>query len=407
MKQPRMFLRAPAPQQGMTLIEMMVVIVIGTILSLAVYGVLASAEGRKRSTTSVSDIEQTGGFAMQSLDALIRGAGAGFGQSGLAVGSVQAATYGCAVYAASNGARILPRTAALPAPFASVNPGTSGLFRLAPVLILPNQTSPGDAGTRSSDVLVVMASSSGGAEYVGVSTAAPTSAAMTLANTTGFAAGDIVLVGDQPGSNGASGISPCMLQQVATGFVGGTATSLSLGGSRYLGTIGSVSMTGYTDAAIVQSMGNITGGNPPIMQVLGVGDHSTLFSYDLLQSTANPLQPVSDGVFLLKARYGVSTGSDGKVDSWIDPSATGSFSLASLMDGSATAAESIKNIKAIKVGLIMRTSLRERTVVGPESITLFADLGDDLDYTVDLSSDERYFRYRSFELTIPLRNNML
>ena len=45
--------------------------------------------------------------------------------------------------------------------------------------------------------------------------------------------------------------------------------------------------------------------------VIGVGDHNTLYSYDLLQTTASPLSPLADGVFELHAVYGVDTTADG------------------------------------------------------------------------------------------------
>ena len=51
-------------QRGMTLIELLVAMLISLVLSLAIFGVLASSEGLKRTTTSVNDINQTGNYAM-------------------------------------------------------------------------------------------------------------------------------------------------------------------------------------------------------------------------------------------------------------------------------------------------------------------------------------------------------
>jgi type IV pilus assembly protein PilW len=161
-------------------------------------------------------------------------------------------------------------------------------------------------------------------------------------------------------------------------------------------------------------IGNVGAGNPPSFVLIGVGANNTLFAYDLLQTAgadANPnpnLQALADGVFELHALYGVDTDDDGRVDAWTDPGdASSDYRLARLMDGSEAAARRIAQIKAIRVGLILRTSLPEREPVAPESLTLFADLGSELAYTRDLSAGERNFRYRVVESTIPLRNLML
>ena len=113
----------PVRQRGLTLIELMVGILISMILALAVFLVLSRSEGFKRTTTSVNDINQTGNYAMYTLDKWVRSSGSGFQQAA-------AYAFGCPLHAAHSGTQILPRTNALPAPFASVN--TSGIFRLAP-----------------------------------------------------------------------------------------------------------------------------------------------------------------------------------------------------------------------------------------------------------------------------------
>jgi len=129
-------------QAGVTLIEMMVALVISMVLSIAVMLVLSTFEGRRRTLGSTSDLDQTGALAMFQLDRWIRSAGSGLGQGSSFV-------YGCTLFAARSGHQILPATEPLPAPFATVDPGSSGVFRLAPVLILPGQTRPGVSGHAS------------------------------------------------------------------------------------------------------------------------------------------------------------------------------------------------------------------------------------------------------------------
>jgi type IV pilus assembly protein PilW len=68
----------------------------------------------------------------------------------------------------------------------------------------------------------------------------------------------------------------------------------------------------------------------------------------------------------------------------------------------------------VRIGLILRTSLPERDVVSTKALTLFSDLGSTLTYTRTLKTDtedatrrERHYRYRTVELTIPLRNPLM
>jgi type IV pilus assembly protein PilW len=103
---------APRAEQGFSLVELMVAMAVGMVLTLAVFGVLATAEGRKRVTTSLSDLEQSGNLGLYHLDQWVRSAGSGF--SGTA--SVEKSAYGCLMRAKAEGGQTLPRTEALPAP---------------------------------------------------------------------------------------------------------------------------------------------------------------------------------------------------------------------------------------------------------------------------------------------------
>ena len=402
MNAPRKTLRKlPARELGVTLIEMMVVMGIGLILTLAIFLVLSASEGRKRTTTSVNDTAQAGGYGMYVIDKMLRSSGSGFAQSGTFA-------YGCTLFAQKGTTQILPAANALPAPFAAVNTGTAGLFRLAPVLIAPGQTTPNVSGA-ASDVLVVMGGSAGFGEYPVTFRGLPTSGstnALDLPNTLSFRGDDLVMLAEEFNSN-------CMIQQVQSGFAGGTANALPLAGTYAAGTIGSASLVGYSVSGTVMNMGNAANGNPPTILLVGVGDNNTLFSYNLLQTDVdaggNPVQmPLADGVFEMHALYGVDPTNSGTV-TWVSPSSAG-YSLAALMAGTQTAAGLLQSIKAVRVGIITRTSLRERDPVSPSALTLFSDLADSagnaLTYTRTLTTAEQNFRYRTIESTIPIRNNL-
>ena len=153
------------------------------------------------------------------------------------------------------------------------------------------------------------------------------------------------------------------------------------------------------------NLGNIAGNNPPNFMMIGVGANNTLFSYDLLQTTATPLLPIADGVFEMHALYGVDNDNNGTLDAWVDPNTTTVYTLAALMAGTETASNLLQSIKAVRVGLITRTSLPEKTAVAPATLTLFSDLG--LTHTRTLTPAEQLYRYRTIESTIPIRNTML
>lgn len=392
-----MNMRTVKTQRGVTLIELMVALLIGMMLALAVSVVMSSFEGRRRTGNAGSELEKSGTLALLQIERWVRSAGTGFGQAA-------AYAYGCPLYASKSSTQILPAST-LDAPFASVNPGTSGTFRLAPVLILPGQTTPGASGS-SSDVLVLMSSGAAWGSVPMPFGAEGGTAALTLVNTLPFTANDLVLVTDQqPASDGS--IAPCLVTQADSTATSNSAATLALGGSWYLSSVGSVSPASYSDTGAALSLGNVALGRPPSFRLVGVGDHNTLYSYDLLKTGDTALQAQAEGVFELHALYGIDSNGDEVVDAWVSPSDTAAgYTVATLGNGSAAAAGLLKNIKALRVGLILRTALPEKDEVSASSLTLFSDLTA-LTFTRTLTSAERHYRYRTIEATIPVRNNFL
>lgn len=388
-------------QRGFSVIELMVGVLIAMMLMAVIATVMATSEGSKRTQTGVNDINQTGNYAAYMLDIWLRGAGSGYGQTA-------ARSFGCPLYAVKSGVTLLPRTATLPAPFASL--GTT--MRLAPVLIVAGGTTPNVSG-KSSDALVVMEGAAGGAESYSVVTAAPSASALTLKNTFGYAGNDLLLLVDQITSS--SKTATCVVDQVTSGFSGGSATSLPLSGTYHTG---GTTLTSMTSSVVVSDIGNVTNSNAPKFMVIGVGDNNVLYSYDLLQTTDSPLMAVAEGVFEMHALYGVDTDSDEKINYWVSPSSTGTYSYSALTDGSSTAAGLLQNIKAIRIGLILRSPLQERldsnnkpTTGTPDSMTFFSDVTcastDTCSVTRTFTTTEKQYRYRKIEISIPLRNNVV
>lgn len=391
---------------GFSLIELLVSMVIALVVTLAITSVLVRSEGSKRSTTSVNDVNQTGAYAAFVMDRSIRSAGSGFSQN-------WADAFGCVVDAWSTVAgQLLPLPVALDTPFATV----PLRVRLAPILIGKGMADTG--GQVRGDVLTVMAGMSGGSDQpqkVLPPPFVPGTARVT--NALGYSDNDLVLLADA--TIDVSGATPrpgCMLQQVAAAGVSGD--ELTFAGAQYSRDAGSVfGLGGFVGATspIAIQMGSVPAAagaptNPPQMLLYGVGDNSTLFSYDLLRVAGNTRAPtpIADGVVEMRALYGVDSTvpPDGNVDTWIDPGNAGTgYTHALLTDGTAAAQTKLRSISAVRIGLILRTSLQERDPIPTGStLTLFSDLPAALRQTRTLAGNELYFRFRTVEFTVPLRN---
>lgn len=402
-------------ERGMSLVELMVAMVISLLVSLAVSSVLQSFEGRKRASASINDINQAGNYAIYALDKLVRSAGAGFTQA-------DGTAYGCTLTAARNGVQILPRTVALPAPFASLTTGTANEFKLIPLLIVPGGTTPA-VSKQPSDVLIVMAGHAGQGENAVRFAAVPSATQLNLASTAGFAGGDQLIVADLAA---ASAGDACLIEEVVSGFAGGASTALPLGTNvananyYYQESINGTSLVSFTDTRndVAFNVGNVAGGNPPLFAVIGVGDNNTLVSFDLLQNQ-NPVSkntqlpsPMADSVFEMHARYGVDADDDGRIDAW--ESATDEFAPDQLTAGTETAFKSIRRIKAVRIALIMRTAIPEKEPVSNYAVSECNKAADAISYfcslasvTRSLSIDEQHYRYRIVEAQIPLRNPVM
>lgn len=387
-------------QRGLTIIELMVSLLVGMILSLAVFGVLTVSEGRKRTTTSVNDANLSGAYALSLLDPMIRAAG-----SGLKV--VPDETMGCTLKTARGAQQLLPvvEAFALPAPFDEVNPNpdAAGEFKLAPVLILPGQTTPGVSGQTSDALLIMRGASARGGDAPIPLTATATATALPTLNAVGIQAGDIVLVVNRLLAN-----RPCLLQQVKSDHVSGT-TPINTSDSTYSqSTVDSTEITSFPTGSWVVNLGA-----RPQFNLIGVGNNNTLFSYDLLNldgAAAPTAVELADGIFELRALYGIGTDADGdgtfESTEWVSPSDERYDLEAMNADPSL-----IGRVVAIRLGLILRTALPEREAVSAGPLELFSGLtnaaGTSLTYSRNLANSERVYRYRTLEATIPVRNNLL
>jgi type IV pilus assembly protein PilW len=373
---------------GFSLIELLVSMTIGLVVTLAIASVLIRGEGSKRSSTSVNDINQSGTYVAYTLDRALRNAGTGFSQS-------WSSLYGCLLNASNAGTKVLP--AAFPGTFANVTQP----IRLSPVII--GQGMAGAGG----DVLVVMSGTGGASETpLPVTPGSLNSSGLLVSNALGYQANDIVLLADTGVPAG------CMIQEIGAG-VGTPSQSVpfNVGGTYYSTTGTTVNLANFGANTLMAPLGLETT-NPPQFQLFGVGANNALYSYDLLAGGAD--QQIADGVVEMVALYGLDTGSppNGKINTWVAP--TGVYAAANLMNGTAASQTLLRQIVGIRVGLIMRTSLQERAPnsnTNPEGyvqpvgtvLTLFPDAGA-LAQNYPLTGANLFYRFRTIDITIPLLN---
>jgi type IV pilus assembly protein PilW len=380
-------------QRGMTLIELLVAMAIGLVVTLVVSTLLVAGENHKRTTTSTNDAEQTGNYAFYALDRALRGAGSAFVESAY---PADRGVLGCKL----NAAQILPRTTPFPAPFATAFlAGSTNNLRVAPVLIAKSQSDGG------SDVLVIMGGS-GAAGGVSRALNGPgNSTSLILENTVGFAVSDVALVSQ-------SGVSDCLLEEV--GSV--TAPTLNVGGTTYYTQNGSATDLATLSSSLstyVTPLGNAQT-NSVQFQLFGVGTDDTLYSYDLLQNQlkvqgtgADTSQAIADGVIQMNAIYGIQTAaSPGVLSAWAGPGDAG-YDVNTVMTTPAT----MESIIAVRVALVVRGEYYDKNVVSPATLTLFSGYangaGTSLSQVINLNAAAQHYRYRVFEFMVPLRNMLL
>jgi len=388
---------------GFSLVELLVAMAIGLVVTLAITRVMIGFDSSKRTSTALSDTNQSGNYTIDVLDRSIRQAGTGYVQR---LNSL----FGCRLNvtrASLPQPVVLPPPTAFQAPFANA----SLMRRLAPVLIEQDAADVSPTDIRG-DVITTMSGAGGKSEMpqpVGAGSIVTTPVpGLALPNTLDYLANDLVLIADPTLPGG------CMIQQVRQT----TSTSLQFGGDYYSPTGTTMGLADFSispsSTAVAAHLGNVTRNNPPQFHMFGVGDGATLFRLDLLQSGStdeNLPQPISDNVVEMRALYGLDTDFDPlhTVNAWQSPGVS-PFRYADLTDGSATALLNMKQIAAIRLGLVLRTPLQEKEAVVAPVPMLFAGVTDALGNsmvrtrTVSSADQSDRFRYRTIELIIPVRN---
>lgn len=393
-------------QQGFSLIELMVGLVIGLIATLVIMQTFSAFEGTKRSTTGIADAQTNGNIGLFMIQRELQHAGYGIPLTSGTLPAITAATAAntylfedykdktvaevnalqAAKLAAYNAKLITDsQTVAsgvnysalkcddtLPSDVINLDtdntssrPNATRLVRdmITPVTITNGITSDtvvvrygtSSRGAMSTDINTVT-----GSNYIGVD------------NNLGCAANDIVLV-----TRNAS--TSCFATRVT-----------SLASTNGLNVLANTGMAQNDKLACLGQIKEI---------VFDVSANQLRKS----NLATGAQEPVLNEVVSLQAQYGIApTANSEIIESWQD--ATGIF---------APAAMTINNrnrIKAVRIAVVARNNLLEKEVVtqlcnggatGPARLCVF---GENLNLTAALGANWVNYRYRVYEVIVPLRN---
>ena len=346
-------------QRGSGLVEVMVGLVIGMLVSIVVYQVYTVSEGQKRTVTSGSDAQANAAYGLFLLGRDLSIAGNGFSSSA-------AVLDGCTL---PKDNPLAPGMPALP------------LLRPIPVVI--------SAGATASDpdALTVLYGASGS---LSTSVAFLNNATITnssgdpyqVLSPVGFSVNDYIVA-----TQGAN----CTLSTVKAGGVAVAGTGIA--------TIAHTPVAGNmatTYQAVNASLVNL-GQSGSLGRVLYYVDPatSTLATEQMLPPAAVPSAvPVVADVVNLKAQYGLDTDNDGTVDTW--QAATDVWSSANMpLQPLAT----ISQIRAVRIAIVTRSAQYEKDPVTSGPLLMF-----DGSVSMNLTADQQHYRYKVLETVVPLRN---
>lgn len=358
-------------QQGFSLVELMIAILLAAITGIVVLNVLTSYQSRSNTVAGRNDAEIAVATGMYSLEKEVRMAGAGL---------------------------TTPRGPLCQAG-ANISWDTTTVSNGAP--LLPVRIIDGGAGP---DIIQIIRSNSefGAAPTRLIANMASTTAQLSVDGLADLRSGDYVMVG------GSDGTKVCTLMQMSaapTANGSGWLLSHASGGANHLnpadpGTAFPGNAMNYAVRDNVVNMGTYgvrrfgivcTGGGAP-----AADNNCDLSQWNALDSTA-PAAVLAPQIVELQAQYGIAPANSTVVDEWVDATAASGWDNPS--------AANQQRIKAVRISIVARGA-REAGQAAPTSVLLWQD--DPMDPTTAraraFSTAEQRFRYQALTVVIPLIN---
>jgi len=354
-------------QRGVTLVELMVALVIGSIAALVIQQVVSVFEGQKRTSSGGSDAQVNGAVALFSIEREIRQAG-----YGLFAGDGSLCPLGINI-------QYNNRTVS--------NGGT-----LRPVVVLDGGAGPDAIEFLRSDT-----------DFAAVPSAiiknmASPSADITMDSAAGLAKGQAFL------AVGKEGDKVCTLMQASkdpTQSGSGWDLQHNAGGQFLYNpaspTSAFATAPAYAIGDFVINMGNFVHGRYQVLCGRLAEANPTLVAAPY---TCVNTAPLVDQIVDLQAQYGIADAGSTQITQWCNATAASSCGNWSNPD-----ATEVPRIRAIRVAVVARSVQYEKEPVSPASLALWEkiDAGDDPP-SLALTSDERHYRYKIFTTIVPIRN---
>ncbi len=339
-------------QAGFSIVEVMVGLMVGILVTLAAWGSVMFYEANRRSSMGGNSALENGLATVLTIQRDTKSAGLGFVFAGQPVCQSLNAYY--------NG-----------------NLKTGASF--GPVSIE-------DGGAGSDKITIAYADSILGGAPVKMIAGMSDAGDLIKVNTTGnIASGDMVLVA------GTSPTQPCTLMQVTQAVTAGFGTDLSRGTSVW----NPPDPGAYPDAAYGANSSVIRTG-PLTWVTYRVSDEQHLEVEDQLTGAVDTL---AENIVFLKAQYGVSNGVTPQIEQWV--AATDAW--APPLDNPHVAA-----LRAVRIAVVARAPHREKptTADGPCDATPAVPETWPGGPVIDLSGDPDWqcYKYKTLLLTIPLKN---
>lgn len=423
--------------RGFGLVEIMVGLMVGLISMVVVMQVYSVFENQKRATTTGGDAQSNGALALYLMEREVRAAG-----NGMTEGEPHKypPLAGCMThFYDSTSAYLVPNTTS---PFVStvVAAGMVSSVRLAPVVV-----SDGDGGL-SDSLTIIYGTATITAPYT---TSGYTPGALVI-SLTGGAAGigvngqkDIVALiqedADSPNKllypnekwKDYKTPTPCSLLQVTCPVsAAGCPSTLTVSTGRY-NKGGGTGLIPFADGTRLYNLGQLNlvtyriNGSNLVADIskFGVVPDGGVGTAVVNRAVVNrtDFSPLASNIVNMQAQYGIDIGNagvtncktngpsldttdaDSVVDAWVDATgqwANNGLSTPSLFD--------LRRIRAVRIGLVARSGVKASGKTDDLCNTVAPVIHWDsgVDMTPDLSTDADWqcYRYKVFQITIPIRN---
>jgi type IV pilus assembly protein PilW len=360
----------------MSLIETMVGLALGLLVTLVISQVWGVFENQKSRTASGSSAQESGLLALTQLEQDIRSAGAGLTDS---------AAFDCTTtysYYETGGTSTSPA------------PAYAGGMSMVPVQIT-------DGGTGSDTLTVKRGSDFLGALPATITSTMPQSSSeLNLSSVAGFADQDIVLAVDSATGN-------CTVMMVTQ--VQGAALKLQHnpgGTTTYNPTVAyqnTNAWPAYASGAKILKVGQM------VSHKYEVTSNNLVLTDYSDPAVVSSTSVLANDIVKLKAQYGVAAVGSQDVNDWVNATAATGWNT---LD-----AAKVKRIKAIRLVIVARSAKLEASDIEPASTNCvsgvvnygpcaWVDTVADPAPAINLTSDAnwRKYRYRVYQTIIPIRN---